>query len=139
MFGNPADAGNAVADALAQVTCSFTVAPSPTPKPTPKPTPTPTPEAAPGLVGDVQATAEQRLHRPDLDRARGPGDEAGRHLPGPLQAPTAPPTGCRRRSCPGAERAAVVDDVDNGTSYACEVAAISAVGAGSLDARRTPP
>ena len=48
VFSNPVDAGSAVADALAQVTCSFTVAPAPTPSPTPKPTPTPTPEVAPG-------------------------------------------------------------------------------------------
>ena len=129
VFGNPADAGNAVADALAQVTCSFTVAPSPTPKPTPKPTPTPTPDAAPGLVGDVQATAsngsidltwtepaDSGTKPVDTYQARCKADGADDYLP--------------TQELSGSQRAAVVDQVDNGTSYACEVAAISAVGAG---------
>ena len=93
VFGNPADAGNAVADALAQVTCSFTVAPSPTPKPTPKPTPTPTPGRRARPRRRRPGDGKQRLHRPDVDRARRTGDEAGRHLPGPLQ-------GRRRRRLP---------------------------------------
>ena len=123
------------------MTCSFTVAPSPTPKPTPKPTPTPTPDVAPGLVGDVQATAEQRVHRPDLDRAGRHGDRSRSTPTRPAARPTAPTTTCRRRSCPASQRAAVVDQVDNGTSYACEVAAVSAVGAGPwtpADAAVTP-
>ena len=48
VFGNPADAGNAVADALAQVTCSFTVAPSP----------------------DAQADAQAHAHPDARGRAR---------------------------------------------------------------------
>ena len=129
VFGNPADAGNAVADALAQVTCSFTVAPSPTPKPTPKPTPTPTPDAAPGLVGDVQATAsngsidltwtepaDSGTKPVDTYQARCKADGSDDYLP--------------TQELSGSQRAAVVDQVDNGTSYACEVAAVSAVGAG---------
>jgi hypothetical protein len=43
VFESPAEAGNAVAVALQNVTCTFTVAPSPTPVPSPTATPEPTP------------------------------------------------------------------------------------------------
>ena len=129
VFGSPVEAGHAVADALEQVTCSFTAAPSPTPKPTPKPTPTPTPEVAPGLVTDVHATAgdgfinltwaepaEPGTAPVDAYRARCRADGSADWLPTLELASN--------------ERAAVVKDVDNGPSYACEVAAVSAVGQG---------
>ena len=41
VFESPDEAGNAVAVALQDVTCTFTVAPTPTPLPTPTPVPTP--------------------------------------------------------------------------------------------------
>jgi hypothetical protein len=140
VFANAVDAGNAVADALAQVTCSFTVAPSPTPKPTPKPTPTPEPEVAPGLVGEVHAAAgngsinltwaepaDSGTAPIDAYQARCRTDGSAEDLP--------------TQELAGTERAAVVKGVDNGTSYACEVAAISEIGAGPwtpADAAVTP-
>ena len=50
VFPSADDAGTAVALALQEVTCSFTVAPTPTPGPTPTAVPTaapPTPEPTP--------------------------------------------------------------------------------------------
>ena len=129
VFGNPADAGNAVADALAQVTCSFTVAPSPTPKPTPKPTPTPTPEVAPGLVGDVHAAAGNGsidlTWAEPADTGTAPVDTYLARCRADGSADSLP-----TQEVPSTVHAAVVKDVDNGTNYACEVAAVSAVGAG---------
>ena len=125
VFGSAVDAGHAVADALEQVTCSFTVEPSPTPKPTP----TPKPENAPGPVGEVKAEAGDGFI--DLSWAK-PADEGTK----PVDAYQAR---CRAdgsadwlptQELPKTKHEAVVDDVDNGTSYACEVAAISAVGQG---------
>ena len=54
VFPSPEAAGDAVALALQEVTCSFTVAPTPTPTPTPTPVPTPAP-AAPGPPQGVAA------------------------------------------------------------------------------------
>ncbi len=129
VFGSAVEAGHAVADALERVTCSFTAAPTPTPKPTPKPTPTPKPEVAPGLVGDVHAAAgngsialtwaepaDTGTKPIDTYQTRCRADGADDWLPTQELAAT--------------ERAAVVNDVDNGASYACEVAAVSAVGQG---------
>src|SRR3989337_2208135 len=50
-FDSPDDAGNAVAVALQNVTCTFTVAPTPGPTPTPTPTPEP-----PSLVRGINPT-----------------------------------------------------------------------------------
>ena len=125
VFGSAVDAGHAVADALEQVTCSFTVEPSPTPKPTP----TPKAENAPGPVGEVKAAAGDGFI--DLSWAE-PADAGTK----PVDAYQAR---CRAdgsadwlptQELPQTEHEAVVDDVDNGTSYACEVAAISEVGQG---------
>jgi hypothetical protein len=94
VFRSPVEAGHAVADALEQVTCSFTVAPSPTPKPTP----TPTPEVAPGLVSDVHATAGDGFIELSWAEPADPGTA-------PVDAYQARcrgegrPTGCRHRSC----------------------------------------
>ncbi len=125
VFGSPVEAGHAVADALAQVTCSFTVAPSPTPKPTP----TPTPEVAPGLVGDVHAAAgdgfiELTWAEP-ADPGTAPIDTYQARCRSEGSADWLP-----TQELPSTVHAAVVDQVDNGSSYACEVAAVSAVGAG---------
>ncbi len=95
VFSNPADAGSAVADALAQVTCSFTVAPSPTPKPTPKPTPTPTPEVAPGPRRRRPREPGQRVDQRDVGRTGRYGDRARRHLPGPMSAGRVDRRSCR--------------------------------------------
>src|SRR6185312_6185613 len=47
VFNTPSDAGTAVATALQDATCTFTVAP----------TPVPTPQPDPGLVRGIRATA----------------------------------------------------------------------------------
>lgn len=124
VFNSPVDAGHAVADALEQVTCSFTVAPSPTPKPTP----TPTPEVAPGLVGDVRAAAGNGSIELTWAEPADPGTKpvdtylARCRADGSADAPA--------QELSSKVHAAVVDDVDNGTNYACEVAAVSEVGQG---------
>ncbi len=81
---------------------------------------------------------EQRLHRPDVDRARGPGDEAGRHLPGPLQ-------GRRRRRLP-ADAGAVREPARGGRRPGRQRDQLRVRGRRrqrgrrrALDARRTPP
>lgn len=62
IFPSAAEAGVAVAEALQEVTCSFTFVPTPTGEPTPSPTPVPTPTAppAPGDPVGVQVLAGNR-------------------------------------------------------------------------------
>ena len=122
VFESPDDAGNAVAVALQNVTCTFTVAPTPGPTPTPTPTPEP-PSSVRGL-------------------ALTPGD--GRievAWSAPLE-PTAPIVDYRVRCRSGEgewiestegtslETSAVVGGLTNGSAYECEVAAVDATGDG---------
>ena len=125
VFDSPDDAGNAVAVALQNVTCTFTVAP--TPEPTPTPTPTPEP---PSLVRGIGLT---------------PGD--GRievAWSAPLE-PTAPIVDYRVRCRSGEgislETSAVVEGLTNGSAYECEVAVVDATSDGpfkSASATATP-
>ena len=121
VFESPDEAGNAVAVALQNVTCTFTVAP------TPAPTPVPTPPA----VDSVRLT---------------PGDgriEVAWTAPA---SPLVPIVDYRVRCRSGAgewteseegtslETSAVVEGLTNGAAYACEVAAVGATSEGPWEA-----
>jgi hypothetical protein len=123
VFESPADAGNAVAVALQNVTCTFTVAPTPAPSPTA----TPTSEQTAGAVRGLALT---------------PGD--GR-IEVAWSAPANPPAPivdyrirCRTgegdwsESKEGAslETSAVVEGLTNGAAYECEVAVVDAISEG---------
>jgi hypothetical protein len=122
VFDSPADAGNAVAVALQNVTCTFTVAPTTGPTPTPTPTPEP-----PSQVRGIGLT---------------PGD--GRievAWSAPLE-PAAPIVDYRVRcrsgegdwiesdEGPSLETSAVVEGLTNGSPYECEVAVVDATSDG---------
>ena len=77
-FNSPAEAGNAVAVALQDATCTFTVAPTPTP-----PTPPPAPTAAPAQ-GIQVVPGDSKIDVTVV--AAGRGRRPGHRLPGPLQA-----------------------------------------------------
>ncbi|MEX1169583.1 MAG: fibronectin type III domain-containing protein [Chloroflexota bacterium] len=126
VFESPDDAGNAVAVALQNVTCTFTVAPTPGPTPTPTPTPEP-----PSLVRGIGLT---------------PGD--GRievAWSAPLE-PTAPIVDYRVRCRSGdgewiesgegtsLETSTVVEGLTNGSAYECEVAVVDAISDGPFKA-----
>ena len=128
VFESPDDAGNAVAVALQDVTCTFTVAPTPTPLPTPTPVPTP------GAVRSVTLT---------------PGDgriEVAWTAPATTPAPIVDyRVRCRSgegewtESDEGASltTSAVVDGLTNGAAYECAVAAVDATTEGSWTAATT--
>ena len=134
VFGSPDDAGNAVAVALQNVTCTFTVAPTPTPSPTPTLVPTPTPMPTPGAVRGVTLT---------------PGD--GRiEVAWTVPAMTPEPIVDYRIRCRSGEgewtesgegvsleTSAVVEGLTNGTAYECAVAAVDATSEGSWTAAPT--
>ncbi len=123
-FDSPADAGNAVAVALQNVTCTFTVAPTPTPAATPSPTPTPEPTpGAPRAIGltpgdgriEVFWTAPATTPAPIVDyrvRCRaGEGEWTESNEGTSLETST------------------VIEGLTNGTAYDCEVMAIAAAAA----------
>jgi hypothetical protein len=115
VFDSPDEAGNAVAVALQEATCTFTVAPSPTASPTPSGTS--------GMVQDIQLVAGDG--RIELTWAP------------PLVSP-APIVDYRIRCRAGngdwieskegvsLETRASVEGLTNGTAYHCEVAAVRA-------------
>ncbi len=129
VFDSPADAGNAVAVALQNVTCTFTVAPEPTPPPTPTPTPLPTPGEPRGI-------------------GLTPGD--GR-IEVNWSAPTTPePVVDYRVRCRAGEgewvesdegtsleTSAVIEGLTNGVAYECEVLAVGATSEGAWTAAST--
>jgi hypothetical protein len=132
VFQSPDDAGNAVAVALQDVTCTFTVAPTPTPSPSPTPVPTPT--QAPIVVRDITLT---------------PGD--GRiEVAWVAPATTPEPIVDYRIRCrPGEgewvesgegvslETSAVVEGLTNGAAYECAVVAVGATWEGPWAAAPT--
>jgi hypothetical protein len=131
VFESPEDAGNAVAVALQNVTCTFTVAPTPTPSATATPLPTPTPMPTPGPVDGVTLT---------------PGD--GRiNVSWIAPATTSTPIVDYRIRCRSGEgvwmesgegtsleTSAVVEGLTNGAAYECAVAAVDATSEGSWTA-----
>lgn len=134
VFESPDDAGNAVAVALQDVTCTFTVTPTPTPSPIPTPVPTPTPMPTPGAIRGVTLT---------------PGD--GRIKVAWIVPATTPEPivdyriRCRSgegewmesREGASLETSAVVEGLTNGSAYECEVAAVDATSEGQWTAAST--
>jgi hypothetical protein len=123
-FNSAAEAGNAVAVALQNVTCTFTVAPTPTPPPTPTPTPVPTPnvvrnlDATPG-DGTIELSwsapqAAANVQVVDYEaRCRTGGGDWIVSTEGVSLATTT-----------------VIEGLTNGADYECEVAAVAADGPG---------
>ena len=126
-FDSPAEAGNAVAVALQDATCTFTVAPTPTP-----PTPPPAPTAAPAqgiqvVPGDGK-----------IDVTWSPPVEGGAPVID-YQVRCEPADGDPVESTEGVsiQPHTTVDGLTNGTSYTCEVATVSAGGIGPWVAATT--
>ena len=123
LFESAAEAGDAVAVALQEATCTFTVAPSPTPVPTPSPTPSPTPvvTALRGIdvnPGDGEAeitwTAAPATDGEVTDyvaRCRPPGGDWIESTEGVSLTPRA-----------------TIGGLSNGTAYECEVGKVGAAG-----------
>jgi hypothetical protein len=122
VFDSPDKAGNAVAVALQNATCTFTVEPTPSPLP------------LPGAVQNIQLTAQ----------------DGAIHLTwGPPTTTAAPIVGYRARCRAGdgawieADEAvslnttATVEGLTNGTEYRCEVAAIGSTSEGTWTAATT--
>jgi hypothetical protein len=127
VFETADQAGNAVAVALQDATCTFTVAPTPTPKPVPTPAPVKGIRLTPGDgVIDVAwaPLAASPAPQPIVDytvRCRtGDGDWI-ESKEGVSLVPTT-----------------TVDGLVNGKTYQCEVAAIGPSGAGPWTAASTP-
>jgi hypothetical protein len=126
VFESPDQAGNAVAVALQNATCTFTVAPVATP--------TPTPAAAPGAVHGIGLTARDGAI--DLTWA-------------PPAATPVPIVDYRIRCQAGdgnwieskegvsLDTTATVEGLSNGTAYQCEVAAVGASSEGAWTAAPT--
>ena len=120
VFESPDEAGNAVAVALQDVTCTFTVAPSPTPVPTPTPTPAP-----PVRVRSINLTA---------------GDAAISIAWAAPASVTSPIEDYRVRCRVGEgewtesaegislETSVTIEGLTNGAAYECEVAAVTGTG-----------
>ena len=132
VFESPAEAGNAVAVALQNVTCTFTVAPPVTPTPTPSPTPTPRPTPgeprAIGLVAgdgriEVSWAAPSTTEPPIVDyriRCRAGEGDWIESTEGTSLATTA-----------------AIEGLTNGTAYTCEVMAVAAGSEGAWTAAST--
>jgi hypothetical protein len=127
VFESPDEAGNAVAVALQDATCTFTVAPAPTPAATPTPAPT--------VVQGIRLS---------------PGDGAI-ELSWTAPAATAAAVVDYRVRCRAGdgdwieaqdgvslETSATVDGLTNGTAYQCEVAAVSPESTGAWTAAAAP-
>jgi hypothetical protein len=126
VFGSAAEAGNAVAVALQNATCTFTVESSPTPIPTAPPTP--------GVVSGIRLTPSDG--RIDLTWA-------------PLSGTGVPVVDYRARCRAGEgdwiestegtslEPKATIEGLTNGTAYTCEVAAVGADAEGEFTAAAT--
>ena len=124
VFESPDEAGNAVAVALQDSTCTFTVE-----------TPVPTPAPTPGVVQGIDLTAREGA----IDLTWAP--------PGSTSVPI---VGYRARCRAGAgdwieakervspDTKATVDGLTNGTAYQCEVAAVGSASEGAWTAAIAP-
>ena len=124
VFQTPDEAGNAVAVALQNATCTFTV----------EPTPVPTPVPTAGVVRDIRLTA---------------GDGAIDLSWSPPSTTQVPVVGYRARCGTGdgtwieskegrsLDTRATVDGLDNGVAYTCEVAALGSAAPGPWTAATT--
>jgi hypothetical protein len=125
-FNTAATAGNAVAVALQEVTCTFTVAPTPTPPPTPTPTPVPTPNVVRNLAATAgDGTIELSWAAPQAVEDVAIIDYQARCRTG---------GGDWIESAEGTTLATTArfEGLTNGAAYECEVAAIAADGPGQF-------
>jgi hypothetical protein len=113
VFQSPGDAGNAVAVALQDATCTFTIAPVVTPPPTPPP--------ALGAVQGIRLTARDGR----IEVAWGPPPDGSPPIVD-YRARCRAGDGTTIESTEGVslDRTAVVEGLTNGTAYTCEVAAV---------------
>jgi hypothetical protein len=117
VFESPDEAGNAVAVALQDATCTFTVAPTPAPSPTPSP--------AAGSVRGIRATAldsaiELRWTPPATATAT-----ATAITDYQVRCGTGDGQWIESNEGVSTETRATVERLVNGTAYNCEVAAVS--------------
>ena len=129
VFPSGEEAGAAVALAMQEVTCSFTVAPTPTPSPTPTPPPPDVPLGVQVLAGNesltVQWVAPSTGEVVDyLVRCRpeGAGDDAWIESDEGVTTTTQ----------------AVIEGLDPGVAYECQVAASDGVATGEYAAAAAP-
>jgi hypothetical protein len=117
-------AGVAVAQALQDVTCSFTFVPEPSPTPTPHATPTAPPPTGPVsvqlLAGDHSVTVQWQAPATSTEPITGYVARCRSEAGGDWIEATAGPTDVQ----------AVVAGLQPGATYTCEVAAVSASGPG---------
>jgi hypothetical protein len=125
VFQSPDEAGNAVAIALQDVTCTFTVAP-----PTQSPSPVPTP----GPVQDIQVAALDGRIELSWAPPTGSGAIVG------YRARCQGSDGTWIESAEGVseDTTASVDGLTNGASYTCEVAVVGASSDGAWTAAPAP-
>lgn len=116
VFDSPDEAGNAVGSALANATCTFTVEPGPSPTPPPS-------NAVRGVtVKPLDGKIDVTWSAP-APGAEAPTDYQVRCL-ADGQAPVESTEGV------SLDRHVVVDGLENGTEYRCEVATVTAAGVG---------
>lgn len=119
-------AGIAVAEALQEVTCSFNFVPEPTPSPTPSPTAPPPggPVSVQLLAGDHSITVQWQAPAAGTDPVTGYAIRCRPQAGGGAIEATAGATDVQ----------AVVDGLQPGVTYTCEVAAVGAAGPGDYTA-----
>ncbi|MEO8273363.1 MAG: fibronectin type III domain-containing protein [Chloroflexota bacterium] len=121
-------AGVAVAQALQEVTCSFTFVPEPSP--TPSPSPSPTPPAAGGpvsvqlLAGDESITVQWQAPASGADQVTGYAIRCRPQAGGDWVESTGGATDVET----------VVEGLTPGIAYTCEVAAVTVAGTGEYTA-----
>jgi hypothetical protein len=128
VFQTADEAGNAVAVALQDATCTFTAAPTPTP------TPAPTPAAIRGIR---LTPGDSRIEIAWTPAAVGAGASAPPIIDYAVRCrPEGGGDGDWIPSTEGTslEATATIEGLKNGTVYSCEVAAIGATGAGAWTA-----
>lgn len=130
VFESPDDAGNAVAVALQNVTCTFTVAPTATPSPIPTPTPVPTP----GAVRSVRLTAgDGRIEVAWIAPARTPTPIVDYRI----RCRSGEGEWTESEEGASIKPSAVVEGLTNGAAYECAVAAVDAISEGFWTAAPT--
>ena len=136
VFEDAEDAGIAVAQALQEVTCSFTFVPEPTATPTPQPTPTIAPE--PGTPIGVQLLAgNESITVQWLTPADG-GDRITDYLVRCRPEGGGDADWIESSEGVSTEPEAVVEGLTPGVSYVCEVAATDGVTQGAFVAAAAP-
>ena len=119
VFNTPARAGNAVAVALQDSTCTFSVAPSEAPA-------TPAPPAAPGVVGNIQLIPGDGF----IDVDWSPPAEGAEAITDYRARCTSDDGAIESAEGVSTEPGARVEGLEQGREYRCEVATVTAAGEG---------